>query len=74
MTIKEFLSQGKFVYDPDFQYIFLVLPNNESIVIANVRGWGRIKNMFTTNEEAAVFQDNLGKFITEAIQEKLERL
>ena len=43
-------------------------------MVADVRGWGRIQNEFNTEEEAAIFQDNVGRFIVEAIREKIERL
>jgi len=42
--------------------------------VLSVRGWGAIINMFPDIESAAEFQDELGKFIAEAINEKLERL
>jgi len=45
-----------------------------SQMVADVRGWGRMQNEFKTEEEAAIFQDNVGRFIAEAIREKIERL
>jgi len=42
--------------------------------VLSIRGWGAIQHMFPTIEDALEFQDELGKFITEAINEKLERL
>ena len=44
-----------------------------SQLVADVRGWGRIQNEFKTQEEASKFQDEVGKFIVEAIREKVER-
>ena len=48
-------------------------------MIAEVRGWGAIQNLFKLkgggidNEKAEKFQNDLGKFIAEAITEKLQR-
>ncbi len=48
-------------------------------MIAELRGWGAIQNMFKNKdgsinfEGAEKFQDNLGEFIAEAINEKLMR-
>ena len=42
--------------------------------IASLRGWGAIQHMFKNVEDAKKFQDDLGKFVAEAINEKLERL
>lgn len=41
--------------------------------IASIRGWGAIQHLFKNGKEAALFQDDLGKWIAEAINEKLER-
>ena len=41
--------------------------------VADVRGWGAIQNMFKTGVEAQEFQDAVGQFIVDAINEKLER-
>jgi hypothetical protein len=42
-------------------------------MIADIRGWGAIQNIFSTNEEAEQFQDEVGEFIVQAIREKIER-
>lgn len=41
--------------------------------IVSIRGWGAIQHLFKTAKEAAAFQDELGRWIAEAINEKLER-
>ena len=41
--------------------------------VADVRGWGAIQNLFKTHKEAEIFQDEVGKFIVEAINEKIKR-
>jgi hypothetical protein len=46
-------------------------------MIAEIRGWGAIQNMFINKdgsinfEDAEKFQDELGEFIADAINEKL---
>jgi hypothetical protein len=69
-TIKEFLGE-KITYDQDSQMIFAVRKDGHCQVIADVRGWGAIQNLFKTAQEAGKFQDELGQFITDAISEKL---
>jgi len=41
--------------------------------VLSVRGWGAIQNMFPSITNAEEFQDELGKFIADAINEKLKR-
>lgn len=41
--------------------------------VLSVRGWGAIQNMFPSTEVAKEFQNELGKFIADAINEKLEK-
>lgn len=69
--IKKFIGTAK--YDQMGQYIWGVDKNDGYQKIADVRGWGAIQHMFKTNDEAAKFQDDIGQFITDAINEKLER-
>ena len=57
---------GKNIYNKE--------PDGSSQVIAEIRGWGAIQHLFKTKEEAEQFQDEVGKFIVEAIREKIERL
>jgi hypothetical protein len=52
-------------------------PPEEEIKVNEVlliRGWGAIQHMFKDESEAAEFQDELGRFIAEAINEKISRL
>lgn len=42
--------------------------------IVSIRGWGAIQHLFKTREEQEEFQDELGKFIQDAINEKLKTL
>lgn len=45
-----------------------------SQMIGEVRGWGALQNVFANEVEAAAFQDEVGKFIADAINEKVARL
>ena len=71
MTIKEWLSNVQ--YDKYGTHIWNVEQNNGMQMIAVVRGWGAIQNLFKTEEEASKFQDEVGEFIAEAINEKVKR-
>ena len=43
-------------------------------MILDVRGWGAIQKLFKGNSQKAVdFQDELGAWFVDAINEKLER-
>jgi hypothetical protein len=60
-------------------YIWGVDKTGGHQMIAEIRGWGAIQNMFKSKdgsinfEDAEKFQDELGEFIAEAINEKLMR-
>jgi hypothetical protein len=73
MTIKEYLN-GKIWYEDFGQILWLEHPEKGAIMIAELRGWSAIKSLFKTTEDAEEFQDSIGKFIEEAIREKLEKL
>jgi len=83
--IKNFVGE-KVTYDKESQKIFGIKKKHQPgslddgmQMILDVRGWGAIQNMFKDGNgrivinEAAKFQDELGQFITDAINEKLER-
>lgn len=73
MTIKQWLSNV--YYDEWGTHIWnKVDADGGSQLVADVRGWGIIQNEFKTEEEAAQFQDEVGRFIVEAIREKIEKL
>jgi len=44
-----------------------------SEMVAQLRGWGAIQQQFGTHKECAEFQDQVGKFIADAINEKVQR-
>jgi hypothetical protein len=74
--IKEFIGTAK---HDEFKgtYIWGVDKNGGHQMIAELRGWGAIQNMFKNKDgsinfkDAEQFQDELGKFIVEAINEKI---
>lgn len=80
MKVEDFIN-GKVSYDKyGGQYFWIEDPKYGSQMLAEMRGWGHIQNMFkntdgTINKDSASeFQDMIGDFIAEAINEKIERL
>jgi hypothetical protein len=71
MTLQEWLSNV--YYDEWGTHIWNKEKDGGSQLVVDVRGWGRIQNEFKKQEEAAKFQDEVGKFIVEAIKEKIQR-
>jgi hypothetical protein len=49
--------------------------NNLSLLMdIRLRGWGEIQNKFKTQEAAAAFQDEVGEWIADAINQKLKTM
>ena len=49
-------------------------PNKDSDAVLSIRGWGAIQHLCKSNETYAErFQDFMGNFIAEAINEKMQR-
>jgi hypothetical protein len=78
MKVTDFIGV-KATYDEHGQTIWGVSKDGEYQKIADVRGWGAIQNLFKApassidEDKAASFQDELGKWIVDAINEKLKR-
>ena len=76
MTIQEWFKNGV-QYDSEGTQIWAVEKTKDADYlhhVADIRGWGEIQNLFKLDmNKAAEFQDRIGKFIAEAINEKLER-
>ena len=83
MKVKDFIN-GKVTYDKfGGQYFWINLPNGGTQVLAEMRGWGHIQNMFRKkgknsgqyidDEATGKFQDEIGDWIADAINEKMER-
>lgn len=70
-TVESFIG-GKVIYDNAGQYFF---GKHGQQMVAELRGWGAIQNMFPITEQgqndAAKFQDELGEWIADAINQKL---
>lgn len=74
MKPEQFIGE-KAVYDEAGQMIFAQTGDDMQMLL-DVRGWGAIQNLpeFKNNaQKAANFQDELGEWIAEAINEKLQR-
>lgn len=71
--IKEYLAG---IYFDEGSGMFFSKDGNH---VADVRGWGKIQNMFLNAdksinyEKAEQFQDQLGKWIADAINQKLNQ-
>lgn len=77
-TIKDFIN-GKVSYDKNVQFFWIHQSNGGVQMLADMRGWGRIQNMFKGSDGkidvdlAEKFQDEVAEFIAQAINEKIER-
>jgi hypothetical protein len=61
-------------YDKFGQYLWSKQDEDGgSQMVAKLRGWGTIQQLFGTDKECADFQDQVGKFIADAINEKVQR-
>jgi hypothetical protein len=69
MTIQEWLKDVH--YDGFGQHLWSESDGNQ--LIGQVRGWGALQHEFETENEAEEFQDAVGQFIADAINEKVKR-
>ncbi|HRH53311.1 MAG TPA: hypothetical protein PLN38_08310 [Chitinophagales bacterium] len=77
MDVTDFIN-GEVSYDREGQYFWVHGRSNGIQMLAELRGWGAIQNMFVKSgkinmEQSALFQDEIGEFIAVAINEKIER-
>lgn len=70
MIIKQWLQNVH--YDDYGQYLWANHDDGNQL-IGEVRGWGALQQEFKTEVEAEAFQDEIGKFIADAINEKVKR-
>jgi hypothetical protein len=70
MKPTEFIGE-KVSYDQAGQMIFGHKGDKLQLLL-DVRGWGAIQHLFKTEKEAADFQDAVGEWYAEAINEKLQ--
>jgi hypothetical protein len=71
MTIKKWLKDV--YYDKYGQYLWSKDSEGDSQMIGKIRGWGTLQNEFSNLDNASIFQDEVGKFIADAINEKVQR-
>jgi len=71
MTIVKFLAD-EVVFDKG-SGIFFAKEADYLQQILDLRGWGRIQHLFKTEKEAMDFQDGLGDWIADAINQKLQK-
>ena len=70
-TIEEYINKAQ--YDPHGILIWaLPFDGNIPAILVDIRGWSRICNLFPEGDEAEEFQDELGRWIADAINQKLE--
>ena len=67
---------GKVTYDDEGQYLWINSPDGLQM-LGEVRGWGHIQNMEEFKGDlklACKFQDRVGQFVADAINEKIAAL
>lgn len=78
-SIINFIGKSVRFDDSGGAYLWGKQPKDGEQMIGEVRGYGAIQNLFLDKNggcdfvKADQFQDDLGKFIAEAITEKIER-
>jgi hypothetical protein len=71
--IREFV--GETMYDDHGQMIFRGVDKDNLQMFLDVRGWGAIQNMgFKTQQEMMDFQDKVGRWVTDVINDKLKHI
>jgi len=77
-TLIEFIGTTKFD-EHGSGYIWGIDKKGDHQMLADVRAWGAIQNLFKNSkgeidfEKAEKFQDDLGKFIADAMNEKVKK-
>jgi hypothetical protein len=66
-SVKKWLGKELY-YSAEGQMIF----TKDHQLVADIRGWGALIHCFETLNEASDFQDEIGQFIVDAINEKLK--
>jgi hypothetical protein len=73
ITVEDFIGD-KAKYDDHGQMIWGYKGNDiQKLLDISVRGWGAIQHLFKDQEEAAKFQDELGEWIADAINQKINK-
>lgn len=77
MKVTDFIN-GKVEYDVDGQYFFVHSQKGRTYMIAELRGYGSLQNLFNKNGEIKgyeldYFHDEVGRWIADAINEKIQK-
>lgn len=75
MNIKRFIN-GRVIYDEEEHKLWIVEPSGNHKQLTKIDSFSNVRNMFVTpsrNDEygAVKYQDDLGKWISDAINEKI---
>ena len=73
MKILDYIN-GPVTYDRDGTYLWIESKKNGQLMLGQIRGWGHLQHQFNDLNEAAKFQDEVGKLVAEAVNEKIARL
>ena len=81
VKITDFIN-GPVTYDKEGQYFWVNNPKGGFQMLGELRGWGHIQNMkqFKLLPQSSIdmkaageFQDSIGEFVAQAINEKIQR-
>lgn len=65
---------GELKYDEHGQIIWINNKELGRLPFLDVRGWGHLKNQFHNADDAAKFQDDIGRWVTETLSKELNRM
>jgi hypothetical protein len=77
IKVTDFIG-NEVTYDKDGQYLWGTTEKDGMQMVGEIRGWGAIQNLFKTPkgsidfDAAMKFQDELGEWIADAINQKLK--
>jgi hypothetical protein len=73
--ITDFIK-GKVSYDNYGQYLWVNLIDDDKFMLGKIRGWGDLISSFKnlSTDQLAEFQEQIGQFVADAINEKIEKL
>lgn len=80
MKVTDFIN-GPVTYDEYGQYFWINRDLDDQQLLGQLRGWGHIQHMYQFKmishdvdlHAAMAFQDEIGEFIAQAINEKIQR-
>ena len=78
MKITDYIN-GEVIYDKEGQYFWIMDDKGGMKMLAELRGWGHIQNMFRDAkqgidmESAADLQDEVGEWIAKTLTEQIKK-